>query len=66
MLDQEVVLLPGTRGLAFRYTGLSFTAPEKVQFKYRLDGYDRDWVNAGTRRRAFYTNIPPGRYTFRV
>ena len=41
-------------------------APEKVQFRYRLEGYDDDWVQAGNRRAAFYTNLPPGRYRFRV
>jgi signal transduction histidine kinase len=45
---------------------LSFVAPEKVRFKYRLDGYDRDWVDARERRVAHYTNVPPGAYTFRV
>src|SRR6185295_16061749 len=39
---------------------------EKVRFKYKLEGYDLDWVDAGNRRAAYYSNIPPGRYTFRV
>jgi len=50
----------------FDYAGLSFTAPLKVRYRYRLDGFDRDWTDAGTRRSAYYTNIPPGKYTFRV
>jgi signal transduction histidine kinase len=41
-------------------------APEQVQFRYRLDGFDKDWIAAGTRRVAYYTNIPAGSYTFRV
>jgi PAS domain S-box-containing protein len=57
---------PGRGDLVFRYTGLSFFAPEKVRFKYRLEGYDREWVEAGDRRAAYYNNIPPGTYTFRV
>ena len=57
---------PGRGDLVFRYTGLSLLAPEKVRFKYKLDGYDADWVDAGDRRAAYYSNIPPGRYTFRV
>ena len=57
---------PGRGDLAFRYTGLSFLAPEKVRFHYKLEGYDRDWVDAGDRRAAYYSNIPPGRYTFHV
>ena len=40
--------------------------PQKVKFRYRLDGYDRDWQEAGTRRQAFYTDLPPGNYSFRV
>ena len=63
---QQAEAQPGRGDLAFRYTGLSFLAPEKVRFRYRLDGYDRDWVDAGDRRAAYYSNIPPGRYTFRV
>jgi signal transduction histidine kinase/ligand-binding sensor domain-containing protein len=50
----------------FDYAGLSFTAPLKVRYRYRLEGFDRNWTDAGTRRAAFYTTIPPGRYTFRV
>ena len=50
----------------FDYAGLSFTAPQKVRYRYILEGFDRDWTDAGSRRVAYYTNIPPGRYTFRV
>jgi len=50
----------------FDYAGLSFIAPQKVRYRYMLEGFDRDWTEAGTRRTAYYTNIPPGRYTFRV
>jgi PAS domain S-box-containing protein len=57
---------PGRGDLAFHYTGLSFLAPEKVRFQYKLEGYDHDWVEAGERRAAFYSNIPPGSYTFAV
>jgi diguanylate cyclase (GGDEF)-like protein len=57
---------PGKGRLEFRYTALSFVAPEKVLFRYRLEGFDRDWVDAGTRRAAYYTNLPPGDYVFRV
>jgi PAS domain S-box-containing protein len=57
---------PGRGDLAFHYTALSFMAPAKVRFKYKLDGYDLDWVDAGDRRAAFYSNISPGRYTFHV
>ena len=57
---------PGRGDLEFHYTALSFVAPEKVLFKYKLEGFDKDWVNVDTRRVAFYTNIPPGKYTFKV
>ena len=50
----------------FDYAGLSFTAPQKVRYRYMLEGFDHRWTEAGTRRTAYYTNIPPGRYTFRV
>jgi signal transduction histidine kinase/ligand-binding sensor domain-containing protein len=52
--------------LQIDYTSPTFTTPQKVRFRYRLDGYDRDWHDAGTRRQAFYTDLPPGKYTFRV
>ncbi|HKY21413.1 MAG TPA: two-component regulator propeller domain-containing protein [Vicinamibacterales bacterium] len=57
---------PGRGDLVFRYTGLSFQAPEKVRFRYKLEGYDQDWIEAGDRRTAYYNNIAPGRYTFHV
>jgi signal transduction histidine kinase len=50
----------------FDYAGLSFTAPQKVRYRYMLEGFDRGWTEAGTRRSAYYTNIKPGQYTFRV
>jgi signal transduction histidine kinase len=57
---------PGHGRFAFQYAGLSFVAPQKVRFRYKLDGFDRDWIDAGTRRVAYYTNIPPGQHVFRV
>lgn len=59
-------LARGTKQLAFDFAALSFVAPEQNRYRYRLDGYDDAWVDAGTRRRASYTNLPPGHYTFRV
>ncbi|HSD65155.1 MAG TPA: two-component regulator propeller domain-containing protein [Vicinamibacteria bacterium] len=59
-------LPPGDGDLEFHYTGLSFLVPGKVQFRYRLEGWNDEWVDAGSRRVAAYTNIPPGRYRFRV
>ena len=57
---------PGSLELRFHYTALSFLAPSKVCFRYRLEPFDRDWVEAGTRRFAFYNKIPAGKYRFRV
>jgi len=54
------------RDLQINYTSPTFLVPEKVKFRYRLDGYDRDWHEVGTRRQAFYTDLSPGKYSFRV
>ena len=59
-------LPPGTKQLAFEFAALSYLAPQQNRYRYRLDGYDTDWVHAGTDRRAHYTNLPPGGYTFRA
>jgi len=59
-------LSPGKHVLEFRYTGLNFDTPDRVRFRYRLEGLDPDWVEAGTRRMAFYSFVPPGIYRFRV
>lgn len=61
-----ISLASNERELAIRYTALSYAIPERVYFKYKLEGYDHDWIDAGTRRTAFYTNLPKGHYTFRV
>jgi signal transduction histidine kinase/ligand-binding sensor domain-containing protein len=57
---------PGWQGFEFRYTGFSFIAPEKIQFQYRLDGWDNRWADAGTKRVVEYSYLPPGTYRFRV
>lgn len=59
-------IAPGPEHLELRFTAPSFSVPERVRFKYRLEGFDDDWIDAGTRRTAYYTRLPPGRYTFRV
>jgi signal transduction histidine kinase len=51
---------------SFDFIGLGFTQPEKYQYAYRLDGFDKGWINIGTRKFASYTNLDPGEYTFRV
>lgn len=57
---------PGTQRLDVRYTALSLRAPERVTFRYQLEGYDGDWVDAGANRVAHYTKLAAGDYTFRV
>jgi signal transduction histidine kinase/ligand-binding sensor domain-containing protein len=55
-----------TGDLEFDYTAVSLVSPEKVRFRYKLDGYDSSWRDAGTRRQAFYTNLTPRQYVFHV
>lgn len=54
------------RRVTFRFAGLSYTAPDRVHYEYRLDGFDRQWSEPTAQREAAYTNLPPGRYIFRV
>ena len=56
----------GSTRFDFYYTAPSFIAPENVRFRYKLEGFDRDWVDGGNRRVAYYTNLRPGNYKFRV
>ncbi|PZP32925.1 MAG: hypothetical protein DI603_09630 [Roseateles depolymerans] len=64
---QAALQLPaGTRDLQLDYTATALAMPERVEFRYRLVGLDADWQAAGTRRRAYYTNLAPGRYEFQV
>ena len=65
-INTRITLPPGRHHLEFRYTGLSFTAPERVRFRYRLDHVDPDWVEAGSRRTAYYDYVPPGDFVFRA
>lgn len=62
----SLMLPKGARTLQIDYAALSLAIPERVRFRYRLEGVDADWVEAGARRQAFYTNLKPGRYVFRV
>jgi signal transduction histidine kinase/ligand-binding sensor domain-containing protein len=57
---------PGKRQIEFRFTGLSFVSPDRVRFRYKLDGLDKDYIEAGTRRSAQYSFLRPGNYTFHV
>ena len=64
--DGHASIPPGNNTFDFRFTALSLSAPEKVRFKYRLEPFDKGWVDAATRRAAHYTNMAPGEYSFRV
>jgi len=55
-----------TKNLEIKYTGLSFVVPQRVHFRYKLEGFDSKWHEAGVRRFAFYTNLRPGKYRFLV
>jgi signal transduction histidine kinase len=64
---ERLVRLPArTRDIEIGYTALSFSVPEKIRFRYRLDGRDEEWQDAGTRRQAYYSDLPPGQYRFQV
>ncbi len=65
-LTGELKIEPGQGNLEIRYTGLSFIKPEQIRFRYRLEGLDTDWTEAGVRRSAYYPYLPPGDYTFKV
>ncbi|HXF43688.1 MAG TPA: two-component regulator propeller domain-containing protein, partial [Pyrinomonadaceae bacterium] len=62
----SISIAPDKNNLEITYTGLSFIKPEFVKFRYRLEGQDADWVEAGTRRAAYYSYLPAGEYIFHV
>jgi ligand-binding sensor domain-containing protein len=64
--DASIRVPAGHNHFQFEYAGLSFVAPQKVRYRFMLEGFDHAWTEAGPRRTAYYTNIPPGGYTFRV
>ncbi len=59
-------LAAGSKRFEFKYTALSFIRSDKIVFKYKLEGYDKEWTSAGSRREAFYNDLRPGRYRFLV
>jgi signal transduction histidine kinase len=65
-LSRPIKLKPLTRSIQFSFTGLSLSDPQHVRFRYRLEGFDREWHDGGSLRYASYTNLPPRRYVFRV
>lgn len=64
--DRPLVLSHRDRLVTFEFAALDFTAPDRNRYAYRLEGFDSDWMDAGPARRATYTNLPAGRYVFRV
>jgi signal transduction histidine kinase len=64
--SNDLTLPAHTEKLEIDYTALSLAIPERVLFRYKLDGIDDEWQDVGTRRQAFYTSLPPGRYRFHV
>ena len=65
-LDRAVEIQPGQASFEIGYTALSFINSEYLRFRYKLEGLDDEWIEAGTRRTAYYTHVLPGSYTFRV
>ena len=65
-MEEHTVIRPGKRQLEFQFTAFSSAAPEAIRFRYMLEGFEREWNDAESRRVANYTNIPPGTYRFRV
>jgi ligand-binding sensor domain-containing protein len=64
--QQSIVIPPGHDRLEIHYTGLDFSGPNEVRFKYRLEGHETAWTEAGDTRVAFYNKLPPGNYRFYV
>jgi signal transduction histidine kinase len=64
--SSNLSIAPGHASFNIQYVGLSYSAPSRVRYRYRLEGIDRHWIDAGARRTAYYTNLPPGAYRFRV
>ncbi|MGA3024593.1 MAG: response regulator [Bryobacteraceae bacterium] len=62
----DLQIPPGKDRIEFHYASLSLLVPARVRFRFKLEGYDQDWVDAGSRRVAYYTHLPPGAYQFRV
>jgi ligand-binding sensor domain-containing protein/signal transduction histidine kinase len=65
-LTKKIILAPGTERIEFHYTALNYYSAENLTFKYKLEPFDKDWVYAGNRRIAYYTNLPYGNYKFKV
>lgn len=65
-IQGALTIAPGKENLEIEYTALSFIRSEQIRFRYRLEGLDSNWIDAGSRRTAYYSHLPPGTYTFHV
>lgn len=65
-LQEKIEINPGQENIEIAYTGLSLSRPEQIRFQYKMENLNEDWINAGTRRTAYYSYIPPGEYIFKV
>lgn len=65
-LTSATRIAPSPRRVVIDYTGLNLSAPDRVRFQYKLEGFDRDWTDSTAGREAIYTNLPPGSYRFAV
>jgi ligand-binding sensor domain-containing protein/AraC-like DNA-binding protein len=65
-VTQTVTVSPGKNHIEVHYTALSFIVPKKIRFKYKMEGYEKKWVDAGANRSAYYNDLPPGEYRFQV
>ena len=64
--QNEIIICPDYERFQIQYTGLSFLVPQRVLFRYKLEGYNKDWIDNDTMRTAYFSKIPPGHYVFRV
>ncbi len=65
-VSRELAIEPGQKNIEINFTGISLIKSKQIKFKYKLEGHDTDWVDAGTRRTAYYSYLPPGNYRFMV
>ena len=64
--SKSLLLAPGRGKLEIHYTAIRLRSPDRIRFKFRMEGFDQGWTDAGQRRVAYYTNLPAGKYHFRV
>ena len=65
-IEEELKVPANSKRISFKFTALSYTVPERINFEYKLDGFDEKWISCGAKRDVSYTNLKPGSYTFKV